>query len=448
MKKLMPSTQSGQALVMIALAAIGLFAFAALAIDGSAIFSDRRHAQNAADTGVLQAALTKVRGGDWEHEGLLRAKSNGYDDNGITNDVLFFNPPNSGPYQGNDEYIQVKIRSDVKLFFARIIGRQTATNYVEAVARASVPEVTTWFNGQALVSTMPGCKGDVGWNHDPFVVSGHSGTTIINSGIFVNANCDQPPAYDQSGSSHVETDTGVCVVNGAAYDYTSGGTIPPPHDGCSQKDPNMYTLPNPSCGTQVGRIDEISTGNYEASPGTYSGSFPSDALPHGSPAGMLKLKKGIYCFDDGIDFQSTWTVTTNLNGNVDASGKDIHDSDNEGVFLFVRSGDVTFNGTSDIHLHAINSLDFPEKLRNYLMYLPPTNEGTIKITGDDGSSFIGTILAPHAHVVLNGGSGTVGLDTQIIGYSVALEGNGTLDINFNQANNGMTLYQPATSLAQ
>jgi Putative Flp pilus-assembly TadE/G-like len=444
MKKLIPSTQSGQALVMIALAAIGLFAFAALAIDGSAIFSDRRHAQNAADTGALAAALTKVRGGDWEHEGLARAESNGYDDNGITNDVLFFNPPNSGPYQGNDEYIQVKIRSDVKLFFARIIGRQTATNYVEAVARASIPKVTTWFDGQALVSTMPGCKGDVGWNHDPFVVNGNSGTTVVNSGIFVNALCDG--AYDQGGSSRVETDTGVCVVDGATADSTN--TIPPPNDNCAQKDTSMYTLPSASCGTQVGMIDKISTGNYEASPGTYSGSFPSDALPNGSPAGILKLKKGIYCFDDGIDFQSTWTVTTNLNGNVDASGKDIHDSDSEGVFLFVRSGDVTFNGTSDIYLHAINSLDFPEKLRNYLMYLPPTNEGTIKITGDDGSSFIGTILAPHAHVVLNGGSGTVGLDTQIIGYSVAIEGNGTLDINFNQANNGMTLYQPATSLAQ
>src|ERR1044071_4318516 len=93
MKKSMPSTQRGQALVMIALAAIGLFAFAALAIDGSAIFSDRRHAQNAADTGVLQAALTKVRGGDWETAGLDRAESNGYNDNGITNDVLFYNPP-------------------------------------------------------------------------------------------------------------------------------------------------------------------------------------------------------------------------------------------------------------------------------------------------------------------------------------------------------------------
>src|SRR5689334_19414413 len=122
MKESMPSSQRGQALVMIALAAIGLFAFAALAIDGSAVFSDRRHAQNAADTGVLQAALTKIRGGDWERAGLNRAKSNGYDDNGISNDVLFYNPPISGPYLGDDQYIQVKIRSDVKLFFARVIG--------------------------------------------------------------------------------------------------------------------------------------------------------------------------------------------------------------------------------------------------------------------------------------------------------------------------------------
>jgi hypothetical protein len=87
-------------------------------------------------------------------------------------------------------------------------------------------------------------------------------------------------------------------------------------------------------------------------------------------------------------------------------------------------------------------------LLNYLIYVPSSNQATIKITGANGSSFIGTILAPHSHVVLNGGSGTIGLDTQIIGYSVAIEGDGTLNINFNQANNGMTLYQPATSLAQ
>ncbi len=58
-------SEKGQALVIIALAAVGLFAFTALAIDGSRVFSDRRHAQNAADTAVLAAALAKIRTPDY-----------------------------------------------------------------------------------------------------------------------------------------------------------------------------------------------------------------------------------------------------------------------------------------------------------------------------------------------------------------------------------------------
>ncbi|HMD81065.1 MAG TPA: pilus assembly protein TadG-related protein [Anaerolineales bacterium] len=61
-------SESGQTLVIIAFAAVILFGFAALAIDGSIVFSDRRHAQNAADTAALDAALSKTRGraGQWQ----------------------------------------------------------------------------------------------------------------------------------------------------------------------------------------------------------------------------------------------------------------------------------------------------------------------------------------------------------------------------------------------
>src|SRR5512141_3224323 len=52
--------ERGQALVLIALAAIGLFGVTGLVIDGGAKFSDRRHAQNAADTAALAAALAKA----------------------------------------------------------------------------------------------------------------------------------------------------------------------------------------------------------------------------------------------------------------------------------------------------------------------------------------------------------------------------------------------------
>src|ERR1043166_5008772 len=60
MKTMKRSFERGQALVLIALAAIGLFAIAGLAIDGSAKYSDRRHAQNAADTAALAGAYAKI----------------------------------------------------------------------------------------------------------------------------------------------------------------------------------------------------------------------------------------------------------------------------------------------------------------------------------------------------------------------------------------------------
>ena len=55
MKKI--NSQRGQALILIALAVVGLVGFTALTIDGGLVLSDRRNAQNTADTSVLAAAL-------------------------------------------------------------------------------------------------------------------------------------------------------------------------------------------------------------------------------------------------------------------------------------------------------------------------------------------------------------------------------------------------------
>ena len=76
------ASEKGQALILITLAAIGLFAFAALAIDGSMAFSNKRHAQNAADTSALAGALSYAREGkvdNIETVALARAQSNGYE---------------------------------------------------------------------------------------------------------------------------------------------------------------------------------------------------------------------------------------------------------------------------------------------------------------------------------------------------------------------------------
>src|SRR5262249_31950708 len=134
------------------LAAIVLFGFVALAIDGSAKFSDRRHAQNAADTAAMAGALslanneTSVTCGtlqQWKCKALLRAEDNG-DDDFTNNQVWVFKcndavadrdgaPLDCGAYEGNENYISVIIHSDVNTTFARVLGFTQPHNLVQAV---------------------------------------------------------------------------------------------------------------------------------------------------------------------------------------------------------------------------------------------------------------------------------------------------------------------------
>jgi len=186
--------ERGQALVLIAIGALVLFAFTALTIDGSAVFSDRRHAQNAADTSALAAALAKTRGGaNWQTVGLNRASSNKYDNNGTTNWVTVYSPPVDGPYAGNTEYVQVKITSIVKMKFATLLGVSQLTNKVQAVARAVPNTISPMFSGNAIVGLAP---------HDCHAVTfqGNATTNVIGSGIFVNSDCIDAAFFNRSGA--------------------------------------------------------------------------------------------------------------------------------------------------------------------------------------------------------------------------------------------------------
>ena len=441
-------TQRGQALVLIALAIVGLVGFTALAIDGSRIFSDRRHSQNASDTAALAAALALTRAeSNWKDFGFDRAVSNGYDPtDGVTGvDVHLcselpvtidgFTLTCRGLPTGAEpaEYVHVHIKSEVDLFFARVVGWRTKINHTDAVVHAKEQEETSLFPGFAIVSTMMDCPSSPA----AFEVSGSSGTVVTDAGILVNSNCDgsPKPAYDQSGSSHVETDPdhGVCVVG----DADATNTDPPPTEGCSPVDFNNYTLPNPFC-SHEGQIVEQSNGVYIATPGNYGNSYAFDSIDDVNPNGELKLQKGIYCFYDGIALNSQWDITTDLNNN------GAHDSLSEGVFFFVPGGNVIFNGSSNVDIHAIDTTadEFPEEFVNFLIYMPPSNPSTLTFTGGAGSQFTGTILAPASEFTFNGDLSAIGLDSQIIGYAVKINGNGTLDVTYNPDNNATTTTNP------
>ncbi len=445
----------GQALVLIVLAIVGMVGMTALAVDGGSVYSDRRHAQNAADTAALAAGLARIRqsasdpADAWRTAGFQRAANNGYPQN-PPNSVVTVNlcsdtgvtctlPATIGGVATDpSQFVKVTITSIVRTYFAPVVGIREITNGVEAIVRAIPTEETHFFNGAALASTMPSCKYP-GWPNDPFVVGGSSTTTITGAQLFVNANCDPDPdiVSNLSSTGSLTADEGICLAG--SYDPNNiNGVSPMPINHCSpQQDWTKYSYPDVDslCADMgAGQVQDIGGTKY-AFPGNYSGTFPP------GQAGTLKIMRGLYCLHNGFDLHSgQWTITTDLNDN------GLSDA-NEGALFYVPSGGVTFNGGSTIHVTAvINTACHNSGLDGLLIYLPESNTSTVAIAGGNASTFTGTILAPRSLVTLAGGGDTasdaVDLRTQIIGYSISIGGGGYLNINYDECATATTFTQP------
>ena len=414
MKKLMPSTQRGQALVMIALAAIGLFGFAALAIDGSAVFSDRRHAQNAADTSALAAALAKIRGQDWHNAAFTRSTSNSYNNNGTTN-IVEVNlcsetgitcegmPTSADPTQ----YIRVKITSHVKLYFARIIGRSEVINYVEAVARAVPGYKSSLYGGNAVVGLNPTLCKAVEFN-------GNADMTITGSGIYVNSNC-APNAFNNDSNSPGRLNV-PCISTVGESSYTNGKVILGQANCPKENVVPITAPPDPKidCGTQ----QATKTGNT-LSPGKWSGAFP--------PPGITNLQSGAYCVSNG-NFQ--------VNGGDTLIGSD--------VTIYMIDGFVKWNGGAQVRLDAPDSGPYA----GLLLYLPPTNNNDVNVNGNGDSQIVGSIWAPSSEIIVQGGGGQQGLQCQFVGDRVILNGGSGTNIDYQAAMNYQPPIPPAIEMTQ
>jgi hypothetical protein len=413
--------ERGQALVLIAFAAVGLFAFAALAIDGSMIFSDRRHAQNAADTASLDAALAYIRlgsSGTWVDEGLDRAESNGYDNDGTRNTVAVelcsttADPCDSLPAGADPaSFIQVQITSNVNTYFARVIGITQITNRVEAVAEVVPSTYDEMFYGNAVVGLSPDdCKA--------VMYQGNADTTITSvdntAGIFVMSSCPDSAFFNNSNAAQL-TAPSLCAVGG--NDYNPGAiNIQSIKTGCTP--PPSIVEPNISCSG-----DAEQDGN-KMSPGNWSGTFP--------PAGVEILLSGIYCVDGNFRIAGGDSLMTEIGG--------------DGVVIKMVGGDVRLEGNGAIDLRAPTSGDFA----GLLIYLPsvpgPSNCEEIVFNGTGDFHLVGSILAPCSNVTINGtGTGvapTGGIVGQVIGYTVDLSGTSNVSLYYDDANNWDSLTQP------
>ena len=398
-------TEKGQALVIIALAAVVLFGFAALAIDGSMVFSDKRHAQNAADTAALAGALAFTRGNDITSAAEARTTSNGYDNNGTSNvvTIAITDVPNSGcPGKAEGKLITVNIESTVQTTLARVVGTAQITNRVKATARGCGYIVAPLFSGNAIVSLNPA-------NNPCAFDSGNSNAAhwkIQGSGIFSNG-C----AYSKNGNS-VTLDPGECVTTvGTASNFSCSQQSPP----ITPEEVLAIMPPNPCDGD------------------------PADVgLPQGSgvsSGGSVTFSNGVYCISnmDALDQKDVNLINATLY---------VTDLD----FSLKFAGGGGFSGTPS------SSGDFTNFYMVIAIANPPCpdfnsqNAQVIQFRGNGSGTFSGTILAPSACLDLRGNGETSGIHSQVIGYNVTTNGDAEVYINYNEDENHKNPYIPAVTM--
>lgn len=407
-----PRKERGQALVIIALALIGLAGVAGLVVDGGKLFLDRRNAQNAADSAALAAALSRVRGGqNMVTTAFTSAAENGYDNNGTTNTVEVYSPPISGTNAGNIEYIQIIITSHVKTTFARIVGWTELTNRVEAVSRTKIPEVRQILNGYALVSLAP--ESDCN-NEKAFWIHGKASLDITGGGVFVNSGNQQCAFIQQgNGSIRINDNNRITVMGAASIQKAQLLTPGVSVGGIPISYPPPFFMPKISCEDQEAQISEDGT---TMSPGSWEKDFP--------PEGVTFLKPGVYCLNKGM------TINSSLEG---------HD-----VVFRVESGDVHFDGNAKIDLDAPDE----GETAGLLIYLPLDNNSNVVLNGGADSQITGTILAPASTIAIKGNSSPSGFHSQIIGYRIDVDGSSNVVIVYNDEQNFNAVTMPEIQLTE
>ena len=431
--------ESGQAIVLLALTMVVLLGFTALAIDGGMVYSDRRHAQNAADTAALAGASAagaiiqegKVTIKTWSCQSILnavtdiasdtaihRAGSNGYT---ITR---------SGPDNwvevycvdsGRDKYIYVRtyILRDTQTSFAHLLYGGPLQNRVEASARVR-PQAPIAI-GDAVVATNPlACSGNT--NGLQFI--GTSLTQITGGGAFTMGCLDVNGVGNQS--SYIDAEGVIYMLDwdGTYADKFINGP-PVMGDPNNYQEEDMFIVPPPDCSGLTARTQPA------GSSGTLlPGRYPRIRVGNNE---TWTLEPGLYCLTNTPDaLTMTGGSLTGIgvtiyasNGNINLTGGTVE------LIAPCTKGDAEGTG-GDPQSNLCDTTSYPDPAISKVVLYSNKN---ITFVGNGASLITGMVYAPTGTVTFSGTTDiSPTLNTQIIGKNVLVGGTGRLVINYDEDN--------------
>jgi len=391
------TSERGQAMVLIIFAIVGIFAFAALAIDMGQLYSMRRQAQSAADAAALAAAYEfSAASEDREtaiNQGFTLAFANGFDNNEETNWVVVNNPPIGGPYCGpcGDpeamEYFQVQITVRLQPVFAQFFYNGAQETTVEAIAHAKqASSVTT---GDALLAM--GATSDAMDFNGNITVEIDGGNIRSNGGMIKNGGSGGISVYD--GSVYYAT-----TFNGHEEVFN----VEPVDDPAAA----VGAIPAPSCPTAA----EAST--WPSQGGVRHNTFDEvDYYYYSSGLSVENLPPGIHCIKGGI-------------GKGNYTG--------QGVLIVLLSGEIKQTGNDSFDFRS--AVDMKDRngtqWGGMVFYAPESNTSTLKFGGNSEMYIQGSWYAPGAACDIGGTEDGVAYHTAFMCKTFKFHGNPVTQITY------------------
>jgi Flp pilus assembly protein TadG len=429
------ASEKGQALILITLAAVGLFAFAALAIDGSMAFSNKRHAQNAADTAAMAGALSYARAGNTsnvETVALARAEANGFENiSGDTSTVVTVTvtdvPEEECPGDATGKDITVTIDSYMNTTFSKVLGRNTIESGATATSRACGYEIVPMFNGNAIVGIRPDDGGDCA------IDTGNSNAKhwkTRGGGVFSNGCLKH-----ENGKLTIPSNK--CVVSvGDADDRGTIGTLENPNldNGCLQENLSS-TFEYDFAEIQSLMPEDPCTGAITS--GRYAGGGKVPA------SGQLTFDNDIFCVSDFGTLDDEHVVLNNAT---------LYVTDTNFDMRFNGGGDSGFFGTAT---HA-GTYTGSDAYAGYYMIIKFSNNKSaadncnqyFDFRGNGNLGMTGTILAPSTCVDYRGNSTGTSVHSQMVFYRFTGNGGSEIDVTYDAEENHQIPVHPSISLLE
>jgi Flp pilus assembly protein TadG len=372
--------ESGQALIITALAMTCLLGFVALATDVGVLLREKRLVQIAADSAAI-AGAAELNYNDVVTAAQTAATQNGFTAAASGTTVLVNGPPGGpqfGPYAGNNNYVEVIVSQDQPTVFMGLFGRSPMTVTARAVAGSG---------------TTKGCVYTLGTSGADLSIVGNANIQIQTCGIIDDSSSNNALTLQGNATLNAQS---IGVVGGVSK--TGNVTVnPTPVTGIVAASDPLSFLPAPTVPTTCSANPNFGGNRPKSlSPGCYTGLTVGGTV-------HLTLGSGLYVINGPLS----------LGGNVTVTGANV---------TLDLLGSSTFPGNTALNLTAPTSGTY----NGVLIYQPSSNTNLISLTGNSGATLKGIVYAPNAAVSITGNSGS-SIFADFVTKSLSLVGNASFN---------------------